>query len=1313
MDDRAVHDGPLVDCRCPKNGARGVAQALAACLAGLLPVSAYAQSYPVHTYTAADGLPSSEVYAAAQDSAGRLWLATRSGVVTYDGASWEDQGSVGPRGALQFTWLRSDSGGTVWAYSPFEPEPLMVFGPHGRKSFQGPETVEAPEARVTGFDVTTTAAGERLVALGTEGAGALLWRDGHWLRVGHGSGRPAPGSEALPGSTVYGLAGWQGDIFVATDDGVARLSAGGAVTRSAVEGLPAGSRAVLALAARGPAASRGDPELWLLGKDWLGIARGGRFEKLADTAAAAAFLHHGTLLLPDPPDAVYFASPLAIFRLDLATDRLQRLGTANGLLNSSAHALLLDRERNLWIAGPRGVSKVASWRFETFRQAHGLLEDEVSAVAEPWPGRMVLGHNHGLTVFEDGEARRYGFASRDDLLSLRVLDLAVDAVGVTWVAASDRGLGRLDPDGELRWIEGFGRVASVVVDGEATLWVAQDAAIFRRRGERFERYPLGSEPRQIRRLFVDAAGGLLLATNGQGLLRLTDGVLEAVPAIREPGLDNVFAFHEDRRGRRWVGTRAGLLVQDGAAMARPAPPLDLTSPVYFVTEDPHGDLWLGTDDGVVRWDGETAVRYSSREGLAGHETNRAAALVDHRGRLWIGTDRGVSVYRRELDRPVPPLQVEITALEVAGRRFPAAEAHRLTAGESTVTFHFRALSFVDEQAVRYRYRLEGFDDGWSEELPAGQRHVRYTNLPAGSYRFRVEAAGGLGGWSRPAVSPEVAVAEVFWRQTWLILLALSAGGLLLAAVVAAMLRWRHTRELEEKVARRTAELRESEQRYRQLFEDAGIANFLIDPQTATVLDANLSACALCGAECARVIGTPVAELAVGWLARALEQLPEDPSPGGHVMEQLHPASGEPCDLEVWAAPITVHGRRRLLLTALDVTERRRLAEERLKVGKLESLGVLAGGIAHDFNNVLAGILGNVSLARRWLELGKPIERLLAGAETATERGKRLTDQLLIFAQGGAPVCEIADLRQPIAESARFGLAGSQSSCRLEVAADLWPAEADQGQLSQVIHNLVINADQAMPGGGEIVVTAENVELAAAPDPETAPGPYLRIEVADRGDGIAPRIRDKIFDPYFSTRDGRSGLGLASAYAIVRKHRGCITLSSTEGVGTIVAVYLPATPDARLETAAAAAPTAAAGGRILVMDDEPLIREFYRRALSDLGYEVEAVSDGAIAVRRYREALATERSFRGVIMDLTVPGGMGGKAALAELRRVDPEVRAIVASGYSNDPVLAGFRAAGFVGALVKPFTITRLGDALEQVWAETEVAAVPGGSWVG
>jgi two-component system cell cycle sensor histidine kinase/response regulator CckA len=504
--------------------------------------------------------------------------------------------------------------------------------------------------------------------------------------------------------------------------------------------------------------------------------------------------------------------------------------------------------------------------------------------------------------------------------------------------------------------------------------------------------------------------------------------------------------------------------------------------------------------------------------------------------------------------------------------------------------------------------------------------------------------------------------------------------------------------------RRLAEkaLRESEEKYRGLIETASEAIIVIDYESGKIIDINRKGLELLGRSAHEIIGMHHSQIHPSdetekyiWLFRKFVSHLSLPDITYHILHK----DGTRIPVEISTSIMELEGRKIIQGIFRDLREKIKFEEEIQKAQRLESAGVLAGGMAHDFNNLLTSILGNISLAKAFAGQNEKVYKRLAETEKAVMRAKNLTQQLLTFAKGGFPLTRTVDLSNTVVESAEFALRGAKLKCEYQIAQNLWPVEADPGQINQVIHNLVINAYQSLPEGGSCRLEAKNVQIrdsASIPLPE---GKYVNISVHDNGSGIPPEHLNKIFDPFFTTKRSGTGLGLPTAYSIIKKHGGILSVDSEVGKGSIFHIFLPVSDKAVLTANGdEAQPESFKGsGKVLLMDDEKFLLEMVSELLQHLGYSVDTATDGIEALDLYKKGIESGQKYAAVIMDLTIPGGMGGKETIRELKKIDPEAKTIVSSGYANDPILANFKDYGFDAILPKPYEVEELAKTLHKV----------------
>ncbi len=1131
-----------------------------------------AQSYQIDTYSEDDGLPSSYINDITQDHSGRMWFATRSGIAVYDGLTWKTYDLNDGLATLNYDFILEDRSGRIWAITNMRGEIISGFDGDSWSNIPPPASEGGCKNKVSAAAAGGDSNNSLLIA-GHRHGGLGYWNGKEWEK-------PFP-REVFDNTVIRWIETAGDSIYIASGKG---LWIGPAIP------APDSFRLCKQVPAEEIYSLSFDPEtakLWMVANGWIGWLREGKFNRIPCRHSTSLLERFGKVECQHfPSGGLFFGNPSMLYYFEPGAG-FKPVQKKNGLIAPGVSTLYLDREKNLWTGGYRGVSKIVSLRFANYQEDHGLLEDEVSAVLELDSGEIVLGHPCGLTFMSDTIST---MRLTSQMMGVRVLDLAQDDQGYLWAAVHSRGLARINESGDIGWYHPGGNsilaVTSVMEDSRGRLWVTTGSDIYLKTDHGFRKIGI-TVPEGIqgdigmRKIFEGSDGTIYVATQKSGICSIRQGEAEFTRPGKTYNENSVFAFYQNSSGRKWVGTAAGLFNGEGKNLKRvKTPGPEINRPVYFIMEDRNNRMWFGTDNGACRWDGERLLQFTIENGLIGRETNRAAALQDSRGRIWIGMDVGVSVYREELERDynIKPA-IELISLETPEQSFPLDQQISIPHDQNTLKFRFRAISFINEKTLRFRTWLTGYESGWQGPYHSPRQQIRYINLPPGEYVFHAQAGGYEQPWSDIASSAVITINRPFYSSIWF--LAGMSGLLILIvfSVISYISQKRYSRRLEEEVQKK-------------------------------------------------------------------------------------------------------------------VREKQRIENELQKSRKLEALGIMAGGIAHDFNNFLTAVLGNLSLLEVDLSSDPEHNTKLQGAISAARHASSLTTQLLTFSRGGSPVREAGCMAELIRECASFTLRGTGILIRYQLPPGLWPVEMDASQMSQVINNLLLNAREAMPGGGTIYIQGEN--LSKAP-PRLKQGRYISIEITDEGRGIPEDIIDSIFDPYYSTKEEGHGLGLATSYSIVSKHEGLLTVDSVVGRGTTFTIFLPATDQKAAIPRSSPERESPGHGRILVMDDNAQVRETTSRLLEGLGFTAGVAREGKEAIELYRNAMESNEPFDAVVLDLTVPGGMGGRETIQHLLKIDSEVKAIVASGYSNDDVLANYQRYGFSACLSKPFLMNELRETLLDV----------------
>lgn len=789
----------------------------------LLLISVYvgslsAQNYSIKNYSVESGLPTQNVFCAAQDKTGKMWFATRVGVSVYDGLNWVNYDSRHNLPKISYSKIKIDTSGTAWVAPRYLENPICYF--KDGKWFPIP-AVNIPGAAslmMNSFEIIYKN-GKPIQCVGTA-FGLFYYKDNTWHSLTAANG--------LPDDKIFFLSAHRNKLYIATQKGLAVFD-GESIDNSLQKIIPSSKHQLVAVTCQ--TERNGTDVIWLLGKKWIGNISNSKFNLLYSGINLNPVSYNDNILFSASGHGrVYFGNSFAKYFVNINTKRISPLLQRNGFASNTAMSVFVDREENVWFSDTRGVDKMNNFLFNNYFEFSGLQSNEVTAVIESTPGNYVFGHNNGITILDNQNFRRINFLMVDQNMFLhqRILDFSKDVSGNIFFAASGLGIGKIDKTGSLTWLKSpkGEKMTSVFCQSDGVIWACSDYMLYRIDGNTFIPAIKGKFPFPGFRKIFSFNNGVLYLTSINGIYcyknRSIQNLLKS--DTKAPSMiRNVFTMLKIGHDEFLIGTEDGLYsLFNGKTSKIEKENFPNNIPVFAIKADKSNNIFIGTNDGFYKFEKSGRVKYfTMTNGLSGREINRSAFMFDSFNNLWIGTDRGLSCFMEENENyTIPVPEIELKSIElIDGARLSLDSDISLKNNQNTFFVNFCGISFVDEGSIEYKVLLEGFDKKWLTVSQSQIKNLRYTNLPYGIYRFQVLAKNRLGNWSKPVYSGIITVQKPYYYKWWFILSAAVFELFLLLGIRKLILLRAKNTNLKKLVDQKTAKLQESENHLRQANEE--------------------------------------------------------------------------------------------------------------------------------------------------------------------------------------------------------------------------------------------------------------------------------------------------------------------------------------------------------------------------------------------------------------------------------------------------------------------------------------------------------------
>ena len=1100
-------------------------------------------------------MPTRNINDVCQDKTGIMWFATSYGISSYDGFSFTNFDNKSGIPNQAFRKIKVDERGIIWAMPEHKLDTIIYFKDNRWWRIDPPPVI-SQNSQINSFDIIYKN-GEPVICVGSY-YGFYVREKGIWTHYLL--------SAEENQNYIYTVVAKDQKFYLSTKIGICVFDNGKMDWSENKLILPYGLNIISINFEK-----RNTPEekMWVLSEKWLGYIQKGRFTLVTNKFQLPhPSIYYYAYVNSDNRGNVFFGNIWAKYYISGNSDVPVPLMSDNGFSSHGATSVFIDREQNIWITDTRGINKINNLKVINYFKKNGLLEDEVTAITEMNNGTIVLGHNHGLTLLGEKTAKTIEFPDLK-LNTRRVSDIMKDKEGNVWFASISRGIGKLQEDGKITWFSSpkFPITNVVHQDNTGRIWVGADTNLsYQRDNKLYEHSPYHIWSNTIRKIFSDDKEGIYVA-GSTGLWHVYNEKVEKIPSS-DTKADNVFSYLKSNTGKEFVGTMNGLyVIENGRIVKFSHNGIEINSPVFFIFQDKDSKYWLGSNTGVYKWDGGDNLEiYNIYNGLAGWETNRAAGYADSKGRVWIGTDRGLTCFVKGYNKAIIsiPEILLLTIEDSKGIQHPLTQKSKINYRDNTLLFHFRGISFINEDLIQYKYKLEGFDTEWQNVDQDMLDQVKYVNLEPGKYKFSVMAKNYSGSWSKIYTSETIRVNSPYYLTWWFLLLVLLIASGILLGIIRIRVQQLHNSGLEKEIDERKKiqqDLTESKQKYKELVELLPETVFEVDFSGKIVYmnDTGL-----------RLFGYEYSDLDTYIL---IDQLI---APESHEDIHLHmeivydfiksdraimtgiKKNGATFPLSIHSVPVVVNnkciGTRGIVI---DLTEQKRFEDQLYK--NAEDLQAMNSSkdkffsiIAHDLRSPFTTFLGFTEILDEEFDTlpAEELRTIVTLMRRSASNLYQLLENLLEWSMLHRGVTQfepkIVQLL-PLVERCQDIIVDSASQKDIEVNVEIsetLQVEVDIHMLLTIIRNLLTNAVKFTPRGGNIVISASMEEKH-----------FVTIAVKDTGIGISADMLKKIFliDTNNNTKgtegEVSTGLGLILCKEFVEKHGGKIWVTSEEGKGS--------------------------------------------------------------------------------------------------------------------------------------------------------------------